>query len=468
MAVQWDLYEMYLALLQAPLYHLIIEGLLMVWVAWLLLRKPKIRKPILTEKEQEELITDWQPEPLVPDTNEDHPALDPFVVEGKVGKYVCVNGRDCLNLATHNYLGLVEDKNMEDSAVECIKKYGVGSCGPRGFYGTVDVHLNLETRLAEFMELEEALIYSYGFSTIASAIPAYAKRGDVIFADEGSNFAVQKGLEASRSDVRFFKHNDMKDLERLLEAQSAKELKNGKNGKPVRKFLVVEGVYMNSGDICPLPEIVELKSKYKVRLFVDESISFGTLGRHGKGITEYYGIPADHIDLIMGSLEYAIPSVGGFCVGTSYVVDHQRLSGLGYCFSASLPPMLAAAAISAIDTMEHDPDMFLDLNNVCRKLHSALSTLHQLRLGGHRDAPVKHLRLAKSTGCHNHDGQLLRQIANESMKRGLAVIVASYLDQSERFLPQPSLRLVANRLLTENDLDKAIKILEDSCTAVLS
>ena len=137
----------------------------------------------------------------------------------------------------------------------------------------------------------------------------------------------------------------------------------------------------------------------------------------------------------MGSLEYAIPSVGGFCVGTSYVVDHQRFSGLGnlplwckmihstllfdtffslgYCFSASLPPMLAAAAITAIDCMESNPDMFLDLNTVCRQLHSALSSLHQLRLGGHRDAPVKHLRLAKSTGCHNHDGQLLRQIANE-------------------------------------------------------
>jgi len=138
---------------------------------------------------------------------------------------VHVNGKDCLNLATHNYLGLMEDKSLEDSAVECIKKYGVGSCGPRGFYGTVDVHLNLETRLAQFMQLEEAIIYSYGFSTVASAIPAYAKRGDIIFADERVNFAVQKGLEASRSDVRFFKHNDMKDLERLMEAQRTKEQK---------------------------------------------------------------------------------------------------------------------------------------------------------------------------------------------------------------------------------------------------
>jgi len=286
--------------------------------------------------------------------------------------------------------------------------------------------------------------------------------------DEAVNFAVQKGLEASRSDVRFFKHNDVKDLERLLEAQRADELRNPKKSKTIRRFLVVEGVYMNNGDICPLPEIVELKVKYKVRLFIDESISFGTLGIHGKGVTEYFGVPSDHVDLIMGSMEYAIPSVGGFCVGTTFVVDHQRLSGLGYCFSASLPPMLAAAAITALDNMEQQPEMFLELNDACRKMHTALSELHHLRLGGHRDTPIKHLRLANSTGCHKHDAQLLRQIANESMKRGVAIICASYLDQSERFLPQPSLRIVVNRLLTDAEMSRAIQVINEACSAVLS
>jgi len=226
MAVQWDLYEMYLAFLQAPLYHLVIEGLLMVWVVWLLLRKPKSRGTKLTRKEQEELIADWQPEPLVP-TNFDrnHPTLNPLVIEGKVGKHVYIKGNRCLNLATHNYLGFVESQEISNSAVECINKYGVGSCGPRGFYGTVDVHLDLENRIANFMGLEEAAIYAYGFSTIASAIPAYAKRGDVIFVDEGVNFSVHQGIVASRSDIRYFKHNDMEDLERLLKEQNAKEIK---------------------------------------------------------------------------------------------------------------------------------------------------------------------------------------------------------------------------------------------------
>jgi len=469
MAVQWDLHEMYLAFLQAPLYHLVIEGLLMVWVVWLLLRKPKTRETKLTRKEQEELIADWHPEPLVPiNPDRSHPALNPLVIEGKVGKHVYIQGNRCLNLGSLNFLGFAESQEINNSAVECINKYGVGSCGPRGFYGTVDVHLDLENRLAKFMKLEEAAIYAYGFSTIASAIPAYAKRGDVIFVDEGVNFSIQQGILASRSDIRYFKHNDMNDLERLLKEQNAKDIANPKRAKMTRKFMIVEGVYMNSGDICSLPEIIELKMKYKVRLFIDESISFGTLGHSGRGVTEYYGIPVDHIDLIMGSMENAISSVGGFCVGSTYVVDHQRLSGQGYCFSASLPPMLAAAAITAIDTMEKQTEIFLELNNVCRKMHAHLSELRRFRVGGHKDSPVKHLYLKESSECTKNDEKLLRDITAECVSKGLAVVVASYLEESEHLEPQPSIRLSVNRLLDESNVQQAIKIINEASDFVLT
>ncbi len=154
-----------------------------------------------------------------------------------------------------------------------------------------DVHLDLEQRLAKFFSVEEGIIYSYGFSTIASAIPAYSKRGDIIFADEGVHFAIQKGIVASRSEVRYFKHNDIDDLERLLKEQEEADLKNPKKAKVTRRFLVIEGLYLNHGDICPLPRMVDLKYKYKYRIFIDESVSFATLGKTGRGITEYYNIP---------------------------------------------------------------------------------------------------------------------------------------------------------------------------------
>ncbi|KAG8305301.1 Serine palmitoyltransferase 1 [Homalodisca vitripennis] len=132
-------------------------------------------------QEKDALIRDFEPEPLVTEVSSTHYALKPRIVRGKVGKHVNVDGVDCLNYATHNYLGFIGDPKIEEKAVKSIEKYGVGSCGPRGFYGTSEVHLELEQRLAQFMDMEDAVVYSYAFSTIASAIPAYAKRGDIVF-----------------------------------------------------------------------------------------------------------------------------------------------------------------------------------------------------------------------------------------------------------------------------------------------
>ncbi|VDL78234.1 unnamed protein product [Nippostrongylus brasiliensis] len=215
--------------------------------------------------QKDQLIAEWQPDPLVPETAQDHPVLNPKFADGKMAKYVSIEGKEYLNMATSNFLGFVGEKRIEDVAKKTILKYGVGSCGPRGFYGTVDVHLDLEANLAKFMNCEEAVLYSYGFATIASAIPAYAKKGDVIFVDKGVNFAIQKGLQASRSRVEWFEHNDVDDLERLLKEQEVKDKKDPKKAAKVRRFIVVEGIYANSADLCPLPRIMELKWKYKVR-----------------------------------------------------------------------------------------------------------------------------------------------------------------------------------------------------------
>lgn len=138
------------------------------------------------------------------------------------------------------------------------------------FFRSKDVHLDLEAKIAEFLNVEEAVLYSYGFSTVASTIPAYSKKGDIIFADESVNFAIQKGLLASRSSIVYFKHNDPSDLKRLLERQAVQELKDVKKAKVTRKFLVVEGLYIKTGEICKLPEFLKLKNEYKVRIFVDE------------------------------------------------------------------------------------------------------------------------------------------------------------------------------------------------------
>uniref|UniRef100_A0A8C2RXZ6 Serine palmitoyltransferase 1 n=1 Tax=Capra hircus TaxID=9925 RepID=A0A8C2RXZ6_CAPHI len=438
-AEQWVLVEMVQALYEAPAYHLILEGILILWIIRLLFSKTyKLQeRSDLTLKEKEELIEEWQPEPLVPPVSKDHPALNYNIVSGPPSHNIVVNGKECINFASFNFLGLLDNPRLKAAALASLKKYGVGTCGPRGFYGTFDVHLDLEDRLAKFMKTEEAIIYSYGFATIASAIPAYSKRGDIVFVDKAACFAIQKGLQASRSDIKLFNHNDMDDLERLLKEQEIEDQK------------------------------VKLKYKYKARIFLEESLSFGVLGEHGRGVTEHFGINIDDIDLISANMENSLASIGGFCCGRSFVIDHQRLSGQGYCFSASLPPLLAAAAIEALNIMEENPGIFAVLKEKCKRIHKALQGIPGLKVVGESISPALHLQLEETTGCRERDVKLLQEIVTQCMDRGIALTQARYLEKEEKYLPPPSIRVVVTVEQTEEDLEKAASTISEVAQTVL-
>uniref|UniRef100_A0A671P148 Serine palmitoyltransferase 1 n=1 Tax=Sinocyclocheilus anshuiensis TaxID=1608454 RepID=A0A671P148_9TELE len=463
---QWVLVEMVQAFYEAPAYHLVLEGILILWIIRLLFSKTyKLQeRSDLTEKEKEELIEEWQPETLVPLVSKDHPSLNYDVVTGPPSHRIIVNGKECINFASFNFLGLLDSERVKLKALSSLKKYGVGTCGPRGFYGTFDVHLELEERLAKFMRTEEAIIYSYGFATIASAIPAYSKRGDIIFVDEAACFSIQKGLQASRSFVKYFKHNDMEDLERLLKEQEIEDQKNPRKAKVIRRFIVVEGLYINTADLCPLPELVKLKYKYKVRIFLEESMSFGVLGEHGRGVTEHFGVNIDDIDLISANMENALASIGGFCCGRSFVIDHQRLSGQGYCFSASLPPMLASAAIEALNIMEEDPGIFRVLQENCKHVQKALQGTPGLKVAGEPLAPALHLQLENSTGSRTND---LKLLIVGCLWVQIALTLARYLDKDERFLPPPSIRVVVTVEQTQEEIEKAAQCIREAAVKIL-
>lgn len=466
---QWVLVEMVQAVYEAPAYHLILEGILILWIIRLLFSKTyKLQETYkLTEKEKEDLIEEWQPETLVPTMSNGNSSHSYDVVSGPLSRQIIINGKKCVNFASFNFLGLLDNPRVKQKALESLKKYGVGTCGPRGFYGTFDVHLELENQLAKFMHTEEAIIYSYGFATIASAIPAYSKRGDIVFVDEAACFSIQKGLQASRSFVKYFKHNDMADLERLLNEQELEDQKNPRKARVTRRFIVVEGLYINTADVCPLPELVKLKYKYKVRLFLEESMSFGVLGEHGRGVTEHFGVNIDDIDLISANMENAVASIGGFCCGRSFVIDHQRLSGQGYCFSASLPPMLAAAAIEALYIMEEDPDIFTILREKCEHFYKELKGTAGLKVVGVPFCPAFHLQLQRSSSSRDADLKVLRAIVDYCLERGVALTLARYLEKEERFLPPPSIRVIVSIEQTEEDIQKAASCIEEAALAVL-
>lgn len=450
-------------------------------------------QPEISEEEKDQLIEDWTPEPLTPPLDPYHHALRPRQVTSIYGKRITVDKVACLNFATHNYLGFVEDQECLNAATSALETYGVGSCGPRGFFGTVDVHLQLEEKIAAFMGAEEAILYSFGFSAISSSIPAYAKVGDVIYADEGVNFAVQQGLKASRSTIHYFKHNDVEDLARLINEQALDDEKNPKLAKTRCSFIVVEGLYINYGDICPLPEIVNLKHKHKMRLFIDDSCAFGVLGASGRGVVEHYDLDVSmDVDMIAASLEYGIAAYGGFCTGSYYIIDHQRLSGLGYCFSASLPPLQAAVALKSIDLIRREPERVLlvrERSTVMHSLLAASSRSKYLTVYGSAVSPIKHLRFAvpieqamksrqepsarlkranksfysfKERTCSELDTYRLEAVVNYAQKNGLALTVSRYLEEEEHRTPEPSIRLTVCTSFTESELEEAADLIVEA------
>jgi 7-keto-8-aminopelargonate synthetase-like enzyme len=277
-------------------------------------------------------------------------------------------GKTVVNLASFNFFNFIGNESLKEKAIQTLRTYGVGPCGPPGFYGTQDVHMKTEQDVARFLGTDACIIYAQAFSTISSVIPAFAKRGDIIIADKAINFAVRKGLQISRSTIRWYEHNDMEDLERVLQRVNKEQAK-----KPLtRRFIVTEGLFENVGDMVDLPKIVELKLKYKYRLILDETWSFGVLGRTGRGVTELQNVDPLQVDMIVGSLAGALCSGGGFCAGSKEIVEHQRISGTSYVFSAALPAMLATNASETINLLQDAPDVLTQLRENVRTMWAQL------------------------------------------------------------------------------------------------
>jgi serine palmitoyltransferase len=397
-------------------FRLVLELCLVVFLIWYFFNRrynPTNPEVVLTEKEIQELIDEWEPESLVPDLTEfQRYDLDSVpVFTGQVGlKARTLDGREKLNFSSFNFLGIMNAEPVKERAIQALRKYGVGTCGPRGFYGTLDVHLELESKLAEFMGTEGGIIYSQGFSCISSVIPAFLKRGDVIIADEACNFAIQKGIQISRSHVYYFKHNDMQDLVRVIELVAQERRK--KRLPLCRQFIVVEGIYANYGDICPLPDLLDIKKKYKYRLIVEESISVGVLGSKGAGLTDHFEVSASDVDIIVGTMSNALGSSGGFCCGSNLIVEHQRLSGQAYTFSASLPAMSTVAVIEAVKFLQQRPNELIILaQNSETMLTSLVRSLDNslVKVDGVVGSPIFHIRLINPLSDREDEERFLQE-----------------------------------------------------------
>ncbi|KIR35767.1 serine palmitoyltransferase [Cryptococcus deuterogattii MMRL2647] len=424
----------------------------------------------LTEKEIDELVDDFQPQPLI-----DEPAeIDSFTLEsvpvifGPNGARVKLspNGKTVLNMAIPDWVGFVEDDKMKEVAIDTLKEYGVGTCGPSGFYGTIDVHQQFETRVAEFLGTESAIIYSQSFSLISSVIPAFAKRGDIIVADRGVNFAIHKGLQLSRCQIKWYAHGDMKDLERVL--QNVDKERKRKGAKLTKMFIVAEGIFENDGMMLDLPKVIELKKKYKYRLILDESQSFGMVGQHGKGITEYYGIPAAEVDILLGSMASGLATGGGFCAGSKVVCVHQRINSSASVFSASLPSMLATTATHAVNVLASQPQLLSTLQTNVAIFRQQLARLEPSEEGDkpNKDAIISipshpcsaliHIFLLNPPPTMEEEERLLQDVVDEALNsHGVLVTRARRLRGQEIFEPEPSLKICISAVWSKKEVEKA-------------
>ncbi|KAJ2718834.1 serine palmitoyltransferase component [Coemansia sp. Benny D115] len=439
----------------------------------------------LSEKEIDELVDEWRPEPLVPELTEfERETLDKAImIDGPNGTKVRLasgtNSKPILNFASYNFLGFLDSPDLKKHAQETLRKYGVGSCGPPGFYGTLDVHMELEKQVAAFVGHSAAILYSQAFTTTLSVIPCFSKRGDIIVADEGVNFAVQQAISLSRSKVYWYKHNDMADLERVLKDVNAQLAgRRGKNALP-RKFIVTEGLFQNTGDIAPLKDLVDFKQRYKFRIILDESYSFGVLGKRGAGLTDHFNIDPHNVDLLIGALCFAIGASGGFCCADKELVEHQRLSGLGYCFSASMPGILTVAASDAIQALEASPDSYLvSMRENAVLLRTLLKRIPGLQVDGDQESPLVHIRLTPETlvkmkrsggaWTKTDIDRVLTELADEAQKDGVLLTRAMYVDEHERLLPNSSIRICVSAAHTRKDIEKCAHAVKSAISRVTS
>lgn len=266
-------------------------------------------------------------------------------ITSKQGTEVEMGGHKVLMFGSNAYTGLTGDQRVIDAAKAALDKYGSGCAGSRFLNGTLDLHVQLEKELAEFVGKDDTLCFSTGFSVNAGVIAMVVGRGDYIICDDRDHASIVDGRRLSFARQLHYKHNDMDDLENILKSLPYDAV----------KLIVVDGVFSMEGDLANLPAIVELKHKYNCSVMVDEAHGIGVFGRDGRGVCDYFGL-TDEVDLIMGTFSKSLASIGGFIAGDFDTINYLRHTCRTYIFSASDTPAATAAAMEALHIIQKEPE----------------------------------------------------------------------------------------------------------------
>jgi 8-amino-7-oxononanoate synthase len=287
------------------------------------------------------------------------------VMQSAPDSEVVADGRRMIMLGSNNYLGLASDPRVKRAAIAAVETYGTGTTGSRLLNGTLELHADLERRLARFLRKDDAIFYTSGYLANCGVLAGIAHRGDVVVLDRHAHASVVDGARLSYAEVKRFRHNDAKDLDRVLASCG-----------DVAKLVVVDGVYSMEGDLAPLPRVVEACRRHGARLVVDDAHGLGVLGRFGRGTAEHFGVE-DGVDLIVGTTSKALPAVGGFVAGPRHVIEYLRCThhNRAFHFAASPPAAAVAAVREALAILEERPALRTRLWAITRRVHHALRGL---------------------------------------------------------------------------------------------
>ncbi|HAL55615.1 MAG TPA: 8-amino-7-oxononanoate synthase [Bacteroidetes bacterium] len=307
-------------------------------------------------------------------------------IEESEGPVVRIEGRMVIMAGSNNYLGLTADPRVKDAAIKAVQKYGTGCSGSRYLTGTLDLHVELEARLAKFLGKADCLLYSTGFQTAQGIIPTLVQRGEYVVSDKDNHACIVAGnlianganalVDGQAQTIIRYKHNDMKHLEAII----------SKLPPEAPKLIVSDGVFSTSGEIVDLPAMVEAAKKFNARILVDDAHAIGVIGKGGRGTASHYGLEKE-TDMTMGTFSKTFASLGGFVVGDRSVINYLKHHAPALIFSASPTPASVASALAALEILEHEPWRIDKLMQNARKMRMGLKEMGY-RVGEHDSAVV--------------------------------------------------------------------------------
>ncbi|MEO6882953.1 MAG: pyridoxal phosphate-dependent aminotransferase family protein [Bacteroidia bacterium] len=266
-------------------------------------------------------------------------------IESMQDTEVIIEGKKVLMFGSNSYLGLTNHPKIQEAAINAVRKYGTGCAGSRFLNGTLDLHLQLESELANFVGKESAIVFSTGFQANLGAVSVLTGRHDNIIIDEYDHASIIDGCRLSFSKVSKFSHNNMDSLEEQLQSLDPSKI----------KLIICDGVFSMEGDIVDLPSIVAIAKKYSANIMIDDAHGIGVLGKNGSGTASHFGL-TDKVDVIMGTFSKSMATVGGFAAGNNDTIEYMKHHSRSLIFSASISPANAACALAAIEIMRTEPD----------------------------------------------------------------------------------------------------------------